>query len=134
MRTFGRPWFWRVAAAVSTLVALLGLTLYDVPGLVDGASASPDPYWVVLGSFASDVVALVAAYGAWRRQIWGVVLLIVVNLFWVVQSITTLFDPKDDADVVIALVLLALHALVVWCCLRPSRTETGATDTAWSAR
>lgn len=121
MREIGRARLWRVAAAVSVLVAFVGLALYDVPGLIDGASASSDPYWVVLGSFASDVIALIAAYGAWRRQVWGVVLLIVVNVFWTVQAITTLFDPVNDADVVFSLVMAALHGLALWCCLSPRR-------------
>lgn len=117
MRRFGRAWFWTVAAVLSTLVALLGLAAYDLPGLIGGASAARDPYWVVLGSFTSDVAALVAAYGAWRRQVWGVVVLILVNLFWTLQAITTLFDPKDGADVGFSLGMLVVHVVTVWCCL-----------------
>ncbi len=128
MRRFGRTWFWRVAAILSTIVALLGMAVYDVPGLIDGASASRDPYWLVLGSFASDVAALIAAYGAWRRQVWGVVLLLVVNLFWIVQAVTTLFDPSDNADVILASVMLVVHLFVVWCCLGPGRAGRSAVD------
>lgn len=119
MRRFGRTWCWRAAAVLSAMVAVLGITIYDVPGLIDGASASEDPYWLLLGSFASDVIALVAAYGAWRRQVWGVVLLIGVNLYWVLQSITTLFDPVDDGDVAFSLVMLGVHLVTLWCCLAP---------------
>jgi|GEM_PF-2919864 len=128
MRRFGRTWFWRVAAIVSTVVALLGMAIYDVPGLIDGASASGDPYWLVLGSFASDVVALVAAFGAWRRQVWGVVLLMVVNMFWIVQAVTTLFDPSNDGDVVFASVMLVVHIFVLWCCLGPGRAGRSVVD------
>lgn len=128
MRRFGRTWFWRVAAVLSTLVALLGIAFYDVPSLIDGASASRDPYWLVLGSFASDVAALIAAFGAWRRQVWGVVLLIVVNMFWVIQAVTTLFDPIDDADVVFALVMMVVHVAALWCCLAPGRVDSSASD------
>ncbi|CAN5473461.1 hypothetical protein BH10ACT3_BH10ACT3_24170 [soil metagenome] len=121
MDPLSRTWWWRVAAVISVIVAVSALALYDVPGLIDGASASDDPYWVLLGSFASDVLALVAAYGAWRRQVWGVVLLIVVNVFWIVQTVTTLFDPSHGMDVAIALVMTAVHVLVLWCCLGPRR-------------
>jgi len=117
-----------VAAVLSTLVALQGVVLYDVPGLIEGASASRDPYWLVLGSFASDVAALIAAFGAWRRQVWGVVLLIVVNMFWVVQAVTTLFDPKDEADVVFALVMVVVHVAVLLCCLGPGRVNSSVQD------
>lgn len=118
MGRYGRTWSWRAAAVISVVVAVSGIAFYDVPELVAGAAASRDPYWIVFGSFASDVAALIAAWGAWRRQVWGVVLLIVVNAFWTVQSTTTLFDPAGGADVAIALVTTALHLTVLWCCLR----------------
>ena len=75
-----------------------------------------------------DVAALIAAYGAWRRQVWGVVLLLVVNLFWIVQAVTTLFDPSDNADVIFASVMLVVHLFVVWCCLGPGRAGRSAVD------
>jgi len=131
MRRFGRTWCWRVAAIVSATVAVLGLAVYDIPGLVGGASVSRDPFWVVLGSSASDVAALIAAFGAWTRQVWGVVLLLVVNCFWIVQTVTTLLSPQNDADVLLALVLLVVHCFVMWCCLAPGRAgfaAVGRTD------
>jgi peptidoglycan/LPS O-acetylase OafA/YrhL len=118
MNRLGPFRWWRIAASISVVVALLAIAFYDIPSLVEGADASRDPYWLVLGSFATDIVALVAAYGAWRRQVWGVVLLLVVNVFWTLQAVGTLLDPEHGADVVVALVMLALHAIVVWCCLR----------------
>lgn len=133
MKKLGPSRLWRVAAVISIVVALVGLVAYDVPSLVDGADASRDPYWIVLGSFASDVLALVAAYGAWRRQVWGVVLLLVINVFWTLQAVTTLLDPKDGADVAVSLVMLALHVIVVWSCLS-SRQSAGAELAAAAAK
>lgn len=118
MESWGRARLWRVAAGMSVLVALVGFVAYDVPTLLDGADASHDPYWIVLGSFASDVVALVAAYGAWRRQLWGAVLLIVVNVFWMVQVVGTLFDPSNGGDVAFAIVMGVIHLVALWCLLR----------------
>lgn len=118
MNGSSRTRLWQLAAGISVLVALVGLVGYDVPTLLDGADASRDPYWIVLGSFASDVVALVAAYGAWRRQLWGAVLLIVVNVFWMIQAVGTLFDPAGGADVAFALVMGVLHLFALWCLLR----------------
>lgn len=51
----------------------------------------------MLGSFASDVLAFVAAYGALRRQVWGAVLLLVVNAYWLLLAVATLFDPDGAA-------------------------------------
>jgi hypothetical protein len=118
MERFGRARLWRWAAVLSVVVALMGLIGYDVPSLIDGADASPDPYWLVIGSFASDVVALIAAYGTWQRQRWGVVLLIVANVYWMVQVVGTLFDPVDGADVAFALVMGVVHVFTLWCVLR----------------
>ncbi len=73
---------WNVAAALSVVVAIVGLVVYDVPSLVQGAAASPNPYWLVLGSFASDVVVLVAAVGTVRGQRWGVVFAPAPRLRW----------------------------------------------------
>jgi hypothetical protein len=54
----------KTAAVLSVLVALIGIGLYDLPNLVLGARDSDGPFALVLGSFTSDVLALVAAYGA----------------------------------------------------------------------
>ena len=121
--------WWRVAAVVSVLVALFAFAAYDIPTLIDGADASGDPYWIVIGSFASDVVALVAAYGAWRRQLWGVVLLVAVNVYWILQAITTLFDDATNSDIVFSLVMLVAHLAVLWCCLgRPGGVRDRTTQ------
>ncbi len=51
----------RIAAVLSVLVAVLGIALFDLPNLVLGADDSEAPFAIVIGSFASDVLALVAA-------------------------------------------------------------------------
>jgi hypothetical protein len=112
----------RTAAVLSVLVAAFGLAAYDLPNLFKGAAESEDAYGLVLGSFASDVVAFVAAYGAYRRQKWGVVLLLVVNSYWIVQAITTLLFSDKSGDAVFSLVMLAIHVVTVWCCLQSVRS------------
>ncbi len=112
----------RTAAVLSVLVAFVGLAAYDLPNLFKGAAESEDAYGLVLGSFASDVLAFVAAYGAWQRQKWGVVLLLVVNAYWIVQAITTLLFSDKAGDAVFSLVMLAVHVATVWCCLQSVRS------------
>jgi uncharacterized membrane protein (UPF0136 family) len=113
----------KVAAVLSVLVAIIGLVAYDLPNLFKGANASEDAYGLVLGSFASDILAFVAAYGTYRRQRWGVVLLIVVNVYWIVQAITTLLFSDKPGDTPFALVMLAIHLVTVWCCLQSVRSN-----------
>jgi hypothetical protein len=108
---------WTIAAGLSVAVAIVGLVVYDIPSLVAGAAASPDPYWLVLGSFASDVVAFIAAYGAVRGQRWGVVLLLVVNAYWFLQAVTGLLAAGSAGETAFSAVMLVVHAVTVWLCL-----------------
>jgi hypothetical protein len=103
----------RVAAIISIVVATFSIVLYDLPTLAKGASGSDDPFALVIGSFATDVVALIAAYGALRRQRWGVIALIVVQSFWALQAGVALVD----GDVVIGATMLSVSLFCIWCCL-----------------
>ncbi len=107
----------RIAAALSVLVAIIGIALFDLPNLVLGARDSEAPFGLVLGSFTSDVLALVAAYGAWRLQKWGAVLLIAVNAFWIVQAVTSLLFDRTGAELLFASVMLVHHVVVISFCL-----------------
>ena len=117
MATLTRATAWKVAAGLSVLVAIIGVVLFDVPNLMLGAEDSAAPFLLVLGSFTSDVVALVAAYGAWRGQKWGAVLLIVVNAFWIVQAVSSLLVDTAATALVFAALMLVHHVVVVVLCL-----------------
>ena len=103
----------RVAAIISIFVAPISIVVYDLPTLAKGASGSDDPFALVIGSFASDVVALIAAYGALRRQRWGVIALIVVQSFWALQAGVALID----GEAVIGATMLCVSLFCIWCCL-----------------
>ena len=107
----------RIAAALSVLVAVIGITAFDLPNLVLGAADSKAPFALVLGSFTSDVLALVAAYGAWRGQKWGAVLLLAVNGFWLVQAIGSLLFDTTSGELVFAALMLVHHLVVITLCL-----------------
>lgn len=109
----------KIAAGIALVVALFAIVSYDLPGLLGGAEAVPHPfaYWIILGSFASDMLALVAAYGAWHAQKWGAILLILVNLFWLIQAVSTMLLAPDSASFVLAGVLLILHLVTIALCL-----------------
>ena len=126
MVTMTRSTALKTAAVLSVLVALIGIGLYDLPNLVLGARDSDGPFALVLGSFASDVLALVAAYGAWRSQKWGAVLLIVVNAFWIVQAVASLLFDSTGAELTFAAVMLVHHILVITLCLWRERVVSAA--------
>jgi len=103
----------RVAAIISIVVATISIVLYDLPTLAKGASGSGDPFALVIGSFATDVVALIAAYGALRRQRWGVIALIVVQSFWALQAGVALVG----GEAVIGATMVCVSLFCIWCCL-----------------
>lgn len=126
MRSMTRSTALKLAAALSVLVAITGIVLFDLPNLVLGARESDAPFPLVLGSFTSDVLALVAAYGAWRVQKWGAVLLIAVNAFWLVQAITALLSDSGAGPLVFAGVMLVHHIVVIMLCLWRERVVSVA--------
>lgn len=103
----------RVAAIVSILVATSSIVLYDLPALADGAAGRSDPFALVLGSFTTDVIALITVYGVLRRQRWGVITLIVVNAFWALQA----GDALVDANAALGATMLLVSLFCIWCCL-----------------
>lgn len=107
----------QVAAVVSVVIAVLSIAAFDIPALAQGPDGTSDPLALVLGSFTTDVLALIAAYGAFRRQRWGVILLIVVLSFWAVQAAAELVD----GDAVLGVVGLSITVAGLWCCLAPDR-------------
>ncbi|WP_212826545.1 hypothetical protein [Polymorphospora rubra] len=121
-----RPTALKIAAVLSVLVALIGITMFDLPNLVLGARESASPFPVVVGSFASDIIALVAAYGAWRGQKWGAVLLIIVNAFWIVQAIGSLLFDSTAGELVFASAMVVHHIIVISLCLWRERVVRAA--------
>ncbi len=103
----------RVAAIISIVIATVSVALYDLPTLAKGASGSDEPFALVLGSFATDIVALVAVYGVFHRQRWGVVTLIVVQAFWALQAGASLVDGAAA----LGATMLCVTLFCIWCCL-----------------
>lgn len=117
LRKLTRATALKIAAVLSLFVGLIGIVGYDLPNLMLGAAASEDPYWLVIGSFVTDILAFVAAYGAWRGQKWGAVLLILINAFWLIQAIATLLFGTTTFDFVFSSVMLIHHSIVIALCL-----------------
>lgn len=72
-------------AAVLSIIEAVGSILISLPLIARGASgvtssADSPPYIVLMMSLLLSVIAIVAAYGAWNQQRWGVILTILVNL------------------------------------------------------
>lgn len=109
----------RAAAIVAVVIAIVSIAIFDLPALAKGSADSSDPFALVLGSFATDVLALIAAYGAFRRQRWGVIVLVVVVSFWAFQAAAELID----GDAALGGIMLGVSLMCLWCCLAPDKAS-----------
>jgi hypothetical protein len=116
----------KIAAVIVLILALFSIVVYDIPFLTQGMAAIDQaanadqgpPFFVVVLGFAVDVLSIVAAYGAWRGERWGVILLIVVSAFNSINgAFAALFAPWP-ATRILAGVLIFVNLGVIYLCLR----------------
>ena len=83
-----RPRSYTIAVALLALYCLLSL-LFEVPNLARGATPveGAPPFVLTVINFTVAILGLVAAYGAWRMQKWGVVLAIVIAAIGILTSL-----------------------------------------------
>lgn len=114
----------KIAAIITLVLALADLFIYEMPALMLGQAAvdqvangdgSGPPFFMVLLQSAFDILAIVAAYGAWRAQRWGVILLIVISAFSVLSGSAGAIFAGDATTRIFAAVgvVLALAAIVL---------------------
>ncbi len=116
----------KIAAVIVLGLALFSIIVYDIPFLTQGmatidqaanADQGPPFFMVVLG-FAVDILSIVAAYGAWRGERWGVILILVVSAFNSINgAFAALFAPWP-ATRILAGVLIFVNLGVIYLCLR----------------
>jgi hypothetical protein len=116
----------KVAAVIVLVLALADMIVYEIPDLMRGmatvdqvamAEGGP-PFFMVLLSFAMDVLAIVAAYGAWRAQRWGVILVIVISAFNSISgTFAAIFAPEGPTRI-ISSVAVVLSLSAIFLCLR----------------
>jgi hypothetical protein len=103
-----RPRSYTIAAALLALYCLLSL-LFELPNLARGSAPveGAPPFVLTIINFTGAILGLVATYGVWRMQKWGVLLAIIVAALGVLTAL--------PAILVASLPLRLLGALgVVW--------------------
>ena len=134
MNRLSRSTALKIAAVIMVLLSLIDIVVFQIPGLVSGqavvdAASSADagpPFFMVLISFTIDVIALVAAYGAWNQQRWGVVLLIITAALKALPSLLGMIFAPDGTTKIIGGTGMLLATLVIVLCLwRERRPATG---------
>lgn len=84
MKGLSRSTALKIAAVLSAVLGTLSL-IGALPLIARGASSvaqsndSP-PYAILIVALVTGIIAIVAAFGTWKRQRWGIILTILVNL------------------------------------------------------
>ena len=116
----------KIAAVIVLVLALINMIVHDIPFLTQGmatldqaanADQGPPFFMVVLG-FALNILAIVAAYGAWHAQRWGVILIIIVSTFNCITSALGAILAPWMATRILGAVSVALLLGVIYLCLR----------------
>ena len=116
----------KIAAVIVLVLALVNMVVYDIPFLAQGmvaldqaanAGGGPNFFDVILG-FAFDVLAIVAAYGAWRAERWGVILIIIVSAYNCFNNALAAVFAPWVATQIFAAVSVVLYLGVIYLCLR----------------
>lgn len=116
----------KIAAVVVLMLTLVNLVMFQIPDLMAGMEAvnqvanadQGPPFFMVLFGFVLDILAFVAAYGAWTEQRWGVILLIVISAFnCLMATAGALFLPVVSLRI-LGVVMVILYLSAIYLCLR----------------
>ncbi|MCB0165741.1 MAG: hypothetical protein KDI79_16035 [Anaerolineae bacterium] len=116
----------KIAAVIVLVLTLIDMVVYELPDLASGMVAVDQaadavggpPFFMVILGFAFDVLAIVAAYGTWQAQRWGVILVIMVSAFNCISSAAAAIFAPWVATRIFAAVSLILFLSAIVLCLR----------------
>lgn len=116
----------KIVAVVVLGLALLDMIVYEIPDLMRGMAAVDQasmieggpPFFMVILGFAFDVLAIVAAYGAWQAQRWGIILVIIISAFNSISGVFAAIFAPDGSTRIIGAVAVVLSFGAIYLCLR----------------
>ena len=107
----------------TAVILFAGLSLYSVVFSIPALLGGPDnqgtalgiPQFIIVLGALTGVAGLVAAYGAWKRQKWGIWLAIILSAVNGLSALPgVLFAPNNTARMLaIGGVLLSIFVIVV---------------------
>jgi hypothetical protein len=123
-----------IAAVLNLALSLFGIAI-SLPALFlgsDGAAESGDqpPFGILVLVFAVSLIGIVASYGVWKVERWGVVLAIVVNAVNFLSGLPGAFVGPTAALQVASAAGCVLNVIIVWLLLRrrPAVAPTAAVE------
>ncbi len=123
MRGLSRSTALKIAAVLSFLMGAFGivatLLLLAQGATAIGRSNTTPPYIVLLIGLMTGIVGVVAAYGTWKQQRWGIVLTILANLINGLSAAPgVLFAPQTFLWIIATLTVILSVVIIVMCLWR----------------
>ena len=130
MKNLSRPTALKTAAVLSFLMNAYSI-INSLPLLAQGAAVANQgtdspPYIVILIAMLTGVVGLVAAYGAWKQQRWGIVLTILANLLNGLSAVPGILFAPQTGLMFAALATVIITLLIIVLCLWRDRKPVTA--------
>lgn len=130
-----RPRNFTIAAVLMFVYSLIGMGL-EVPNLMLGTGASSQfesgggpPFALVLINFAVGAMGLVAAYGVWQMQKWGVVLTLVLSALSILTTLPAILFAPGPYKILGVISLIWSIAIIALLLRAPSKSAPPVSQT-----
>ena len=129
MKSLSRSTALKIAAVISFLSSAWSI-VGTLPFVAQGAAAIDQsgempPYFILIIGLITGVVGVVAAFGAWKGQRWGIILTILANLVNGLGAAPgILFAPQPGLFVVATVTVVLSVVIVVLCLWRDRKLAT----------
>ena len=113
----------KIAAVLSLLIGVSNVVL-ALPVISRGAEAvnqgsDAPPYVIILLAVILGMIAIVAAYGTWKGQRWGIILTILANaLNGLSAAPGLLFAPSPGLTIAASITVVLSIVVIVFCLWR----------------
>jgi len=126
MKSLSRSTALKIAAVISFLLSAFSI-VGSLPFIAQGATAvtGGPPYFVMLMALITGVVGVVAAYGTWKGQLWGIILTILANLINGLGAAPgILFAPQPGLFIAATVTVVLTIVIIVLCLWRDRKPAT----------
>ena len=125
MNRLSRSTALKTAAVLSFLLSASGV-IFSLPLIAQGATAveqggETPPYFILLLALIVGVVGVVAAFGAWKGQRWGIILTILANVVNGLSAAPGMLFAPTPGLLIAASVTVVLGIAIIVLCLWPDR-------------
>lgn len=121
MKGLSRSMALKIAAVLSVLMGIVSIAT-TLPLIARGVtrvaqSSDSPPYAILMVGLLSGVISIVAAYGAWNQQRWGIILTILVNLVNGLGAVPGILFAPQPGLIITAVTTVVISILIVVLCL-----------------